>query len=74
MRWHEHPGQAASDYLASHILLFTEDFFNSFENYSDRVSTFLGTIAPNAALNVVPTPRAWSGELAHPGLEPAGAG
>ena len=27
----------------------------------------------NAALNVVPTPRAWSGELAHPGLGPAGA-
>jgi hypothetical protein len=27
----------------------------------------------NAALNVVPTPRARSGELAHPGLEPAGA-
>ena len=27
----------------------------------------------NAALNVVPTPRARPGELAHPGLEPAGA-
>ena len=27
----------------------------------------------NAALNVVPTPRARPGELAHPGLEPTGA-
>ena len=31
-------------------------------------------IHSNAALNEVPTPRAGQGELAHPGLEPAGVG
>jgi hypothetical protein len=48
-------------------------YFNSLLDYSNGINTLIGTIAPNAALNVVPTPRAGSGELAPQDQEPAGA-